>query len=180
MRKTLLVATASLGLLGGLALPATAATTGDTTTTFSLTAGGLALTAPTSAALGAGAIGADVSASLGSVSVSDARGALLAAWTATAVATDFKTGTNTAAETVGAALVDYWSGASTASTGTAVAAPGQLLAANAVAINAAKTAFSLTAGVGNNSTTWAPTLVVNVPSTAVAGAYSGTITHSVA
>ncbi len=180
MRKTLLVATASLGLLGGLALPATAATTGDTTTTFSLTAGGLNLSAPASAALGAGAIGANVSAPLGSVTVSDARGALVAAWTATAVATNFTTGGATAAETVDKTLVDYWSGLSTASTGTAVATPGQILAANAVAMNAGKTAYSLTAGVGNNSTTWAPTLVVKVPSTAVAGSYSGTITHSVA
>ncbi len=177
MRNALLLATASLGLVGGLALPANAA---DTTTTFSLTAGALNLTAPASAALGAGAIGSDVSASLGSVSVTDGRGALVAAWTATAVATNFTTGTGTAAETVNKTLVDYWSGASTSFTGVSVAAPGQPLAANAVPIDAAKTAYSLAAGVGNNSTTWAPTVVVKVPAAAVAGSYTGKITHSVA
>lgn len=179
MRNALLLATASLGLVGALALPASAAP-GDTTTTFTLTGGALNLSAPANAALTAGGIGANASGSLGDVSVTDARGALVAAWTATAVSTDFKTGAGAAAQTVGKALVDYWSGPSTAFTGVSVALPGQPLAANAVPMDAAKTAFSLVAGVGNNSTTWAPTLVVKVPATAVAGAYTGTITHSVA
>ncbi len=47
-------------------------------------------------------------------------------------------------------------------------------------IDTAKTAFSLTVGVGNNDATWSPTLIVNAPATVVAGDYSGTITHSVA
>jgi hypothetical protein len=34
--------------------------------------------------------------------------------------------------------------------------------------------------VGNNTTTWNPTLIVTIPSTAVAGTYTGTVTHSVA
>lgn len=177
MRKALLMGTAGLALVAGFATPASAA---DTTTTFSLTAGALNLTAPASAALGAGAIGAPVTASLGSVTVNDSRGALVAAWTATTVSSDFTTGGGTAAETVGKANVQYWSGLATSTTGTSLATPGQLLAANAVTIDTAKTAFSLVAGVGNNSSTWAPTLIVTVPATAVAGSYSGVVTHSVA
>ena len=42
------------------------------------------------------------------------------------------------------------------------------------------TAMSLTGGAGSNSASWNPTLVVNVPAAAVAGTYSGTVTHSVA
>ena len=36
-----------------------------------------------------------------------------------------------------------------------------------------------TAGVGNNTATWDPTLAVAVPAAAVGGAYTGTLTHSV-
>lgn len=177
MRKALLVTTASLGLIAGLALPANAA---DTTTTFSLTSGALSVTAPSSATLGSGAIGGTIATQLGAVAVNDARGALVAAWTATAVSSAFKTGTLTAAETIAATRVKYWSGAATATSGASTALPGQTTTANAVVIDTAKTAFSLTAGVGNNSSTWNPTVEVNVPATAVAGSYSGTITHSVA
>lgn len=177
MRKALLMGTVALAVVGGLAVPANAA---DTTTTFSLTAGALNLTAPASAALGTGAIGAPVTATLGSVSVNDSRGALVAAWTATTVSSDFTTGGGTAAETIGKANVKYWSGLATGSSGTSLATPGQLSALDAVALDTAKTAFSLTAGVGNNSSTWAPTLIVNVPGSAVAGNYTGIVTHSVA
>lgn len=177
MRHALLVTSASLAVLGGLALPAGAA---DTTTTFTLTAGALGVTAPASAPLGTGAVGSPVTASLGNVTVSDNRGALLGAWTATAVSSAFTTGGATANETIAATNVTYWSGAATASSGVAVAVPGQLLAAGAVAINTAKTAFSATGALGANSTTWAPTVIVTPPAAAVAGAYSGTITHSVA
>jgi hypothetical protein len=40
--------------------------------------------------------------------------------------------------------------------------------------------MSLTAGVGNNSAAWNPTLVVTAPAAAVTGLYTGTVTHSVA
>jgi len=42
------------------------------------------------------------------------------------------------------------------------------------------TAYSGTALVGANTATWNPTLVVNIPAAAVAGTYTGTVTHSVA
>ena len=173
--------TAIVGALIGalvLALPARAA---DTDTTFTLTAGSLAISAPASKDLGSGSTGGGtLSAQLGTVTVTDTRGALLGTWTASVTSTDFTTGGGTANETIADDEVTYWSGASTASSGTAVFLPGQPLAANAQALGASRTAFSASAIVGNNSVSWNPTLTVNVPATAVAGTYTGTITHSVA
>ncbi|HVM28657.1 MAG TPA: hypothetical protein VM433_13430 [Mycobacteriales bacterium] len=176
MRKALLVATA-LGIVAAAALPATAA---DTTTTFTLTAGALNLTAPGSANLGNGAIGAPATGQLGSVTVTDARGSLTAQWDATVSSSDFTTGGGTAAETVGKAATSYWSGLAVSTTGTPVPVPGQVSALDAASLASPATAFRLLTGIGNNSVTWNPTLIVNVPATAVAGTYSGTVTHSVA
>jgi hypothetical protein len=160
------------------ALPARAA---DTTTTFSLAAGSLSISAPASRDLGSGSTGGGiVSAQLGTVTVTDNRGALAGTWTASVSSTDFTTGGATANETIGKGQVTYWSGTATASSGVAVFTPGQAIAANAQALSVSRTAFSATAIVGNNSASWNPTVTVNVPAAAVAGDYTGTITHSVA
>ena len=164
----------------GIAGPAHAA---DTTTTFTLAAaGGLAVSAPGALALGSVVTGATTTAAvqLGTVSVTDGRGALLGAWTTSVNSSNFTTGGSTANETISNANADYWSGAATAGTGTAVRLPGQLLAANEVALDISRTAFSASAVVGNNTAAWNPTVNVNIPAAAVAGSYSGTITHSVA
>jgi len=152
-----------------------------TTTTFTLTAGALSVSAPASAGLGSVATGTGTtSAQLGNVSVSDGRGALLGAWTTSVTSTAFTTGGSTSNETIAAASADYWSGAAASTTGTGVFVPGQLLVANKVTLGSSRTAFSASAVVGNNTATWDPTVIINIPSAAVAGAYSGTVTHSVA
>jgi hypothetical protein len=159
-------------------LPAHAATT---TTTFTLTGGALSISAPGSASLGSAATDAGtITASLGSVTASDGRGALAGSWTATALSSAFTTGGQTANETIAATNASYWSGALTSVSGTAVRVPGQLLVANAVAIDTAKTAASASATVGNNVTSWSPTLIVALPAQSVVGLYTGTITHSIA
>ena len=178
--KSLVASALGLAVLAGVAAPAQAA---DTTATFTLTAaGGLSISAPESKALGSAATGASAVAGvqLGAVTVTDQRGALLGAWTATADSTDYTTGEASANETIADDNADYWSGPATASSGTAVRVPGQVAAANKVTFAAARTAFSASGVVGNGSTTWNPTVSINLPSTAVAGSYSGTITHSVA
>ena len=178
MRKRIALALtlATAGSLVMLAAPANA-TQG---VTFTLTAGSLVVSDPSAKSIGTVASGsASVSSTLGSVTVTDGRGALLGTWTASVASTDFTTGGATANETISKSLVDYWSGAATASSGTAVFVPGQLLALNKVALGSAQTAFSATGVVGVNSATWNPTLVVNLPSNAVTGTYSGTITNSV-
>jgi hypothetical protein len=49
-----------------------------------------------------------------------------------------------------------------------------------VILTSSRTAFTLASGVGDNSLSWNPTLIVAVPAAAVAGTYTGTVTHSVA
>ena len=154
---------------------------GDTTVTFILSAGALSITTPATAALGSAAVGAaTITAQLGAVTVTDARGLLLGAWTTAVTATSFTTGTATTPETLPNSAVAYWSGLATATTGLGVGIPGQTAAVNTQALSTSRTAFSKTAGVGNNSSAWNPTLIVTVPAEAVAGTYTGTVTHSVA
>jgi hypothetical protein len=178
MRKRLALAlsVASAGTMVVMAAPADAAQG----VTFTLTAGVLQVSDPADKSLGSVATGTStISNTLGNTTVTDNRGALLGTWTASVTGSDFTTGAASADETIGKALVDYYSGASTASSGTAVRVPGQATALVAQNLGAARTAFSATGVVGNNSTTWVPTVVVNIPSDSVAGVYSGTITHSV-
>lgn len=184
MRKALALGTAaaSLGALA-LAAPASAAA-GDTVATFTLAAGsnGLSVSVPvgTDAApvdLGSAEVGsATVSGALGGVTVTDTRGALVAAWTATVSATDFKTGGGTTNETVAKALIRYTSNAplvpATGQVG--VVTPGTA----ALTMGAAGTAATF-AGVGNNTVSWTPTLSFTLLPSQVAGVYKGTITHSV-
>ncbi|MEV6862025.1 hypothetical protein AB0M44_13615 [Streptosporangium subroseum] len=176
MRNPLFVMAAAAALAAAFALPAAAAPTGDTIVTFEITAGTLDITVPATADLGAVAAGAtSVSGQLGAVTVTDTRGALDATWTATVSSTSFTTGGATAAETIPASAVTYTPGAATATSGTATFTPG-----TAADLATPITAFSATAIVGNNSATWNPTITVALPPAAVAGTYTGTITHSVA
>ena len=151
----------------------------DTTATFSITAGGLAITAPSGTVALTGATAATgaatVGGTLGNVSVADTRGALVATWGATFSSTTFTTGTATAEETVALASISYASGTVTKTgTGTAVPNAGTLMSAGA---GSRKVTF---AGVGNNTATWNPTLTFTLLADQVAGTYTGTITHSVA
>jgi hypothetical protein len=175
-RLALVLSVAAAGSMVLLAAPADA----GQGVTFSLTAGSLTISDPADKALGSIATGTStLTNTLGTVSVTDNRGALNGTWTASVVSTDFTTGGATADETIVKGQIDYWSGAATATSGTAVRVPGQLLSANKQALSASRTAFSATGVVGNNTASWIPTVVVNVPAQAVAGTYSGTITHSV-
>ncbi|MET8158372.1 hypothetical protein ABZT47_18510 [Sphaerisporangium sp. NPDC005289] len=73
-----------------------------------------------------------------------------------------------------------WSGPATATTGTGTFVPGQESAAAAVTLDQPRTAFSKTTGSGSNSATWNPTVIVSIPAQAVAGTYTGTVSHLVA
>jgi len=167
-----------------VALPgvAGAATTGTTTTTFTLTGGSLSITVPgTTVNLGSVSVAAGtITGQLGTVSVNDARGLLNGSWTSTVSASHFTTGGQTAAETINATGVSYWSGAATATSGVGTLLGSQLTSGLAVVINAAQTAFTGGSLIGNNTASWNPTLVVTIPAAAVVGTYSGTVTHTVA
>ncbi len=114
---------------------------------------------------------------MGTVTVEDNRtGSSAVAWTATVSSTSFtKPGF-----TIGNSNVKYWSGPATAVSGPGTFVPGQPTAAQAVTLNTTRTAFSRTGNPGNSIASWNPTLIITIPFTAVAGTYTGTITHSVA
>ncbi|MBB2910802.1 hypothetical protein FHS43_002065 [Streptosporangium becharense] len=159
-------------------------TTCSTTVTFVVAAAGtLTITVPDGPVnLGTDNPGDQISGQLGAVTVTDQRAALTATWTASVSAASggFTTGGGTAAEVIPTSAISYWSGPATATTGTGTFVPGQLTVNDAQTLDEIRIAFRKTSGSGNNSATWNPTIVVNVPAQAVAGTYTGTVNHSVA
>jgi hypothetical protein len=145
----------------------------DTTVTFAVTSGELSMTAPVSANLGSGAPGTTISGEIGAVTVTDDRALLSAAWTASASSTAFTTGGSTPAETIPATDATYSPGTIT-TTGTITATPTEI-----TLDGEPQTVVAGTAGVGNNTASWDPTLAVAVPAQAVGGTYTGTLTQSV-
>ena len=164
-------------------LPGTAgAATASTTTTFTLTGGSISISVPsTTVNFGAVSVSAgSITARLGTITVHDGRGLLNGSWTSTVSSSHFTAGDQTAPEIIDATSVPYWSGAATATSGIGTLVGGQLTPAAAVVINAAQTAFTGGSLIGDNSASWNPTLIVTIPSAAVDGTYTGTVTHTVA
>ena len=145
----------------------------DTTVTFTVTVGALSMTAPATANLGSGAPGTTIAGALGTVTVTDDRALLSAAWTVTASSTPWTTGGGTGNETIPASDVTYDPGDVT-KTGTITATPTTLQLSGTP-----QTVVAGTAGVGNNTATWNPNIEVAVPAAAVGGAYAATLTQSV-
>ena len=142
-----------------------------TGTTFTVTGGTIAISQPGSVDLGSSAAsvtGQTVSKALGAVTVTDSRGGVVG-WTAQVVSTAF---TSPGATSVPASAVSAGLALPTV-TGIAVVTP--LPATN---MSAPSTVETATAVVGANTASWDPTITVAVPAGAVAGTYSGTITHS--
>jgi hypothetical protein len=137
---------------------------------------GLAITVPSTVNLGSVASGtSSLSHQLGTVMVTASVTPL--SWTATVSSSDFTTGAPV--QTIGKGSISYWSGPVTGSSGVATRTPGQVTSLLAVSLSVARTAFSAVSVVGS-STSWNPTIVIAISAAAVAGTYSGTITHSVA
>jgi hypothetical protein len=157
-------------------------TSGTATQAFTLTIapGLLAITVPSTVTLGSAAPSGSISAQLGTVQISDTRNISPDPWTVTVSATSFKTGGGTAPETIPTTAVSYWSGSFTAKTGTGTFTGLQATASDAVVLSASQTAFTHTGGLLTSSASFNPTLIIAVPAAAVAGTYTGTITHSVA
>jgi hypothetical protein len=145
----------------------------DTTVTFAVTSGALTMTAPATANLGSGAPGTTISGEIGTTLVTDDRALLSASWTATASSTSFTTGTATTAETIPATDATYAPGTIT-TTGGITATPTSI-----TLDGDPQTVVAGTAGVGNNTASWNPTVAVHVPVQAVVGTYTGTLTQSV-
>jgi hypothetical protein len=156
-------------LIAIIAVPAGAITPAP----FTLTAGTLAISAPTAnVSLGSqvAATGSStLSGPLGVVTVTDQRGGSTT-WTASVIASAF---TPTAGPADPASNISYAAGAITASstvTATAVAA------SDLTGVTTVVTGTS----TGISSASWNPTISVLIPANFAPGVYTGTITHSVA
>jgi len=176
-RIEVLALSSALGLLtAGVAVPASADTTGTTAATVTVQGGSLSITVPADAG-NLGTItntvtGGTITGPLGQVQVSDARSAAAGSgWVATVISTAF---TPPAGPAIAASAVGYAAGSIT-KVGTATYTandPGDL-----TGVSPAVTATGIT---GDNSATWNPMISVVVPGGTAAGVYSATITHSVA
>jgi len=173
--RSLLVTGAAGILTLGIALPATAADTGGTTATITVTGGSLSITVPVDAgSLGTTADtvgGSSISGVLGQVQVLDARSAAAGSgWVATVISTAFTPPAGTA---IAAIAVGYSAGTIT-KVGTATYTAND--PSDLTGVVSAVTATGIT---GDNSATWNPTITVAVPGGIAAAVYSATITHSV-
>ncbi|MEV0727527.1 hypothetical protein [Polymorphospora sp. NPDC050346] len=177
MRTRILAAAAATALAVAVLAtgsPAVAAPTGDTTATFTIEAGTLDVVVPATATIDPTVVDGTITGALGTVTVTDGRGELSAAWAATASATDFTTGGGTASETVPASSVVYTTGSTTVVSGEPTATPGA-----PGPLDEPLEVLAVTA-VGSNAVSWNPTLTITLPDALVAGTYTGTVTHSVA
>jgi hypothetical protein len=146
----------------------------------------MSISAPASVNLGSAATGsATITHQLGTVTMTNTSVlGLVSSMTATVTCTDFTTGGGGQYKTIFKSSFSYWSGLATALSGISVGGvtPGQPTALNAVSLSVSRTAFSSASllQLGSVSVSWNPTIVVNIPASAVVGTYTGTITHSVA
>jgi uncharacterized repeat protein (TIGR01451 family)/fimbrial isopeptide formation D2 family protein len=142
--------------------------------TIPVLAGALSVAAPGVASLGSAAPGSILSATLGTVQVTDNRG-FGASWTATVSATSFTTGSGSSLLTIPGPDVSYIISALTQTTG-----PATFSFVPSTTLNSSPQAVVSATNVGGNTTaTWIPVIDIHVPSGAIAGTYSAVITHSV-
>ena len=109
------------------------------------------------------------------MTVTDDRAALVATWTVTASSTDFTTGAGPTLATIPATDADYDAG-EIATTGVITVSPTSSVELSGTPAPVVEG----TAGRGNNTASWNPMIGVDVPPAAVGGAYTGTLTQSVA
>ncbi|MDQ6715840.1 MAG: hypothetical protein M3Z83_07010 [Actinomycetota bacterium] len=170
-----LAAAATGATLSLVTASAAGAASAPTPVTFAVAVGTLSISAPIgSVSLGTNGVpGGTLSLPLGTVTVTDAR-AGTTGWLAT-VDTVAWVGPS---QTIPKTAMTYLPGTATLLLGqVAVVTPGSL---TPVAFGgSALTAQTANAVVGNNTAGWNPTLSVAIPGTALAGTYSGTVTHSV-
>ena len=179
-RLTLAASTAALALAGSV-FAATPAMAG-TGVTFTISAGLLTISEP-SAQAGLGTVtatplGTTTSGSLGTTTINDARGSL-AGWTVSVSSTDFTTASPV--QTIPASnAVMYLPSLATVTQGVAVVTNTHVAAASGLTLGNSSSSFMTAATTGSNVVTYSPTVQVTLPSTAIAGTYTGTVTQTVA
>lgn len=196
-KLTLTAAAATMAVGAAAAGPAMA---NDTAAYFTISGGGLAVSAPAPAEgvdlgsisstnlLSGGSVA--LQGRLGDVTVTDSRGALTAAWTATVASTEFvragAAATPDASEKVAKGNIAYVATdlegtllgpTAPVQTGVGAFVPGVVASMDGLPATRIAGTF---AGTGANSVTWNPTVTMTLLSSQVAGRYDGVITHSVA
>ena len=179
MRKALFAGTLAAAAAG---LSFTGTPAQATSVTFSLTGGSLSVSQPSSAAaLTGGALsgiaGTALTGSLGTTTVTDARGGVTG-WASTIAQTTALTNGTT---TIPVGNTKAWVGAAIVPTGVAVVTSGTYVSqvTGLTLSGSAQTLVSATAVVGNNSASFNPSIAVTIPSDATAGDYTGAITQTV-
>ena len=152
------------------------AASAGTPATITITGGALEITVPVGPVVLGSIVntveGGDVGGQLGVVQVNDARSAVAGSgWVASAISTAF---TPPAGPAIAASAVSYTAGTIT-KVGTATYTAND--PTDLTGVSSVVTATGIT---GDNSASWNPTITVNVPGGTAVGAYSATITHSVA
>jgi hypothetical protein len=158
-----------------LAPPASAAGSGISPASVTVTGGYLSITVPTGGvSLGtqADTVGGEtISGLLGQIQVNDARDDVAGSgWVVSVIASAF---TPSAGPAIPASDISYTAGVIT-QVGTAT-----YTANNPVNLTGVAPAVTATGITGDNSATWDPTINVAVPGGFAAGVYTATITHSV-
>lgn len=166
---------AAAAILGGLAVPASAATS---PVTAAVSGGALSISAPGSYTIPPIAPGGSAQASgQGAVTVTDQR-AGTTGWTASVQITPF-----TAAAPAGggtAPAMPATAAAYGATTATVTGGDTVTAAGAAGDISRPTPVETATAVNGNNAASWTPLLQLTAPAQALAGSYTATLTHSVA
>ncbi len=152
----------------------TATTNPACTATVAVITGTLSISAPAGAGLGSITTGGTATTSLGTVTVTDNRALPGASWTATVSSTDF-TNTLTPADLIQAGSASYLINTLATTTGSAAFTPTPAT----VLSGSPQPIVTATSANGDNTATWNPQIQVSVPSTAITGTYTATITHSV-
>jgi hypothetical protein len=179
---TLALSAAALGA-GVLAAPAASADT--VTTTFAVTDGTLSIAAAaTSTDLGSARLsssGSTIAGALPKMTVNDDRGST-AGWTATVASTDFTATVSGVVHTIaagnGRTYIPAGAGPTLVSGG-AVATTTAIDWSTGVVLSGTGATLVTATTTSTNKVEYTPTLQIAIPSTAVAGNYSGTITHTV-
>ena len=164
-------------LLSALVIPLIAGSSNSfaasTTMTLNITGGGLSISAPATVDFGSATSGTTATVTMGSVTVTDLRGvAAGGVWVTTAIATALTK--SDLSSTIAPTAMGYDAG-TFSHTGTVT-----LAKTVATDLTSAVTVVSASAITGGNTGTWSPTMTVIVPIGTPNGAYSGSITQSVA
>ncbi|MDV7196877.1 hypothetical protein R4172_04790 [Rhodococcus kroppenstedtii] len=167
MKKSVLAGVAAAGVsLTAVVFPGAAAA-GPTEVTFTIGGGNIAVSSQPNATLTPDAVLDVANGSLGAVTVTDDR-RVIGTWRVQVSSTSFSNGQTD----IPASAATYSPGLAVPSRGTPVVLPGI-----PGTLDSQLTAQSATV-IGANTVSWNPSLSVALPTDRTAGAYTGTVTHS--